>query len=128
MESNFTNRGMFLKASLTAALFLSLPSSALTIENKSEYPARVEIKDDRFRVIEKTRIEAESSYEFLDEERREDSFNIEAYVEDPADVLGTPTFLHEIKYKDKVCVPIDVCTEEDHKKKKKKKGGGFKIF
>lgn len=124
MDVLFSNRAGLFSAVLGTALFLSSPSVAFLIENKSEYPATVEIKDERFRTIEKVRIDGKGSYEFVDAARADDSFHIEAYVEDPADTLGIPTFLHEVKYKDKVCVPIDVCVNE----KKKKKKGGFKIF
>ena len=103
-------------------LFFSASAFALLIENKSEYPAVVELKDEKFNPVAKIRIEAKSEYEFLEKGREKDVFHIESYVEDPNDTLGIPTFLHLVKYKDKVCVPIDVCVKEKKKKK------SFKLF
>lgn len=108
-----------------AALLSAMTAQALVIENKSNYPAEVTLMTERFGTVAKFTVDARTQYEYLDENQKKEEFNIEAYIRDPADTIGIPTFLHLVKYKEKVCVPLDICTNEV---KKKKKGGIFKIF
>lgn len=109
---------------LLLAVFLCVMSSqeslALSIENRSDFTAVVYLKDEGFKLIKKIRIPPKSLHHFLEAGREQEVFQIEAYVLDPADTVGMPTFLHQVKFRDTVCVPMASCLDGNKAVKKKR--------
>lgn len=90
---------------------------ALTIQNKAKFKAYLIIKNERFHEIVRLEIapQSEELYD-LAEKAKSKHYQIEAYILNPHETIHSPTFLHEVKNKDKICVPLNLCPPERKKR------------